>query len=288
VDVTTLQAFVAVADTASFSLAGERLFLTQPAVSKRIAALEAELNMRLFDRLGRRVLLTEAGAMLLPRARRILAELEDSRQALSNLAGQVAGTLSLATSHHIGLHRLPPVLREYAARYPRVQLDLRFMDSELACGAVARGEVELGIVTLPPTEEPTLERRPLWIDDLVAVVGREHPLAERRDALTAAELAGFPAILPGEATFTRRLIDAAFAPESLRVAFSTNYLETIKMLVSVGLGWSLLPENMVDRELMALAVAGVRVQRVLGLVRHPERTPSNAGRALIAVLENTA
>ena len=113
-DLGALDAFVAIADTGSFSAAGERLFLTQPAVSKRIAALEAQLGRRLFDRVGREVALTEAGLALLPRARRILAELDDSRRALGNLDAEVGGRLSLATSHHVGLHRLPPLLRAFS------------------------------------------------------------------------------------------------------------------------------------------------------------------------------
>ncbi|MDQ2694277.1 MAG: LysR family transcriptional regulator, partial [Pseudomonadota bacterium] len=155
-DIANLHAFVVVAQTASFSLTAERLHLTQPAVSKRISALESEWEVRLFDRLGRKVLLTEAGRTLLPRARRILAELEDGRRALANLSGQVAGTLTLATSHHIGLHRLPPVLRAFAARHPQVRMDMRFLDSEEGCAAVARGAVEVAIVTLPPACPPPL------------------------------------------------------------------------------------------------------------------------------------
>ena len=119
-DIAGLRAFIIIAEGGSFSLAAEHLHLTQPAVSKRIAALEAELNVRLFDRLNRTVRLTEAGVLLLPRARRILAEIDDSRRALRNLAGTVTGPLIVATSHHIGLHRLPPVLRTFATRYPQV------------------------------------------------------------------------------------------------------------------------------------------------------------------------
>ncbi|WP_163014523.1 LysR family transcriptional regulator, partial [Pseudomonas viridiflava] len=106
-----LNAFIAIAEIGSFSGAGERLHLTQPAISKRIAGLEQQLNVRLFDRLGREVSLTEAGRALLPRAYQILNVLDDTRRDLTNLTGEISGRLTLATSHHIGLHRLPPVLR---------------------------------------------------------------------------------------------------------------------------------------------------------------------------------
>ncbi len=288
-DIASLNAFVVVAETVSFSLAAERLHLTQPAVSKRVSTLENELGVRLFDRLGRQVLLTEAGRTLLPRARRILQDLEDSRRALSRLSGQVAGPLVLATSHHIGLHRLPPVLRAFAGRYPGVQLDMRFMDSEKACEAIAHGEVELGIVTLPPAPPPSIHAELLWHDPLLVVVNRAHPLAKQRQ-VSPFLLTTYPAILPGEATFTRRIIEHLFTPLglSLRVAFSTNYLETIKMMVSVGLGWSLLPQTMLDGGLVALELEGLSIQRELGTVRHTGRTLSNAAQAMLAILRGQA
>ena len=112
-DLANLNAFIAIAEAGSFSEAGERLHLTQPAVSKRIAGLEQQLNVRLFDRIGREVSLTEAGRALLPRAYQILNVLDDTRRALTNLNGEISSRLTLATSHHIGLHRLPPLLRAF-------------------------------------------------------------------------------------------------------------------------------------------------------------------------------
>ena len=284
-DIAGLQAFVTIADSGSFSLAAGRLHLTQPAVSKRLAALEAELDTRLFDRLGRAVRLTEAGGVLLPRALRILAELDDTRRALRNLSGVVTGPLTLATSHHIGLHRLPPVLRIFSSRYPQVRLDMRFMDSELAGAAVLRGEVDLAVITLPPRLEPPLEVLPLWPDPLIAIASPAHPLAEPI-AVTPERLSQYPAILPSEATFTRRIIEEGLARLGVTplVAFSTNYLETIKMMVAVGLGWSILPRTMRDADLVELNVDGLRLERSLGVVRHTGRTLSNAARAILNIL----
>lgn len=287
-DIASLYAFVAIADNGSFSSAADRLHLTQPAVSKRVATLEEQLNVRLFDRLGRTVRLTEAGAVLLPSARRILAEVDDSRRALRNLSGSVSGSLTLATSHHIGLHRLPPVLRTFTTRYPQVRLDMRFMDSEVACGVVLRGEVELAIVTLPPSVEPPLEMQPLWSDPLVIVAARTHPLTQFTRVMPQ-QLARHSAILPSEATFTRRIFEEQLARlgVTISVAFATNYLETIKMMVAVGLGWSVLPRTMMDRELVELAIAGLGLERTLGVVRHTGHTLSNAAGAMLAILQDS-
>lgn len=285
-DIAALKAFITVAEAGSFSLAAERLFVTQPAVSKRIASLEGELDTRLFDRIGRTVTLTESGRALLPRAQRILVELEDSARAIANLSGKIHGTLRFGTSHHIGLHRLPPALQHFTRRNPQVRLDIRFMDSEAACHAVEQGELELGIVTLPPRPSVSLTTRTIWPDPLGIVVSPDHPLAARR-SVRLSDLAQHPAILPAPTTYTRQIAEQAFRQLGLTldVALSTNYLETIKMLVSVGIGWSLLPLTMLDAQLRKLAAPEIVLQRSLGIVYHRERTLSNAAGALIALLK---
>ena len=288
-DIASLKAFVAVADSGSFSLAAEHLFVTQPAVSKRISALEAELDTRLFDRIGRSVALTQAGQTLLPRARHILLELEDSVRTLSNLSGTVQGTLRFATSHHIGLHRLPPVLKQFVRRYPQVRLDIRFMDSEEACHAVELGELELAVITLPPAASPVLQIDTVWNDPLTLVVAPDHPLASKaRPGL--ADLAAHPAILPSPNTYTRQIAEQTFERLDLHldVALSINYLETIKMLVSVGIGWGLLPVTMLDRQIRAIPMKSLALQRRLGTVFHRERTLSNAADALCRMLARAA
>jgi DNA-binding transcriptional LysR family regulator len=284
-DIAALKAFRAVAESGSFSAAANSLFLTQPAISKRIAALERELQTSLFDRIGHRIILTETGKALLPKARHILDEIEDSRRLVTNLSTQVSGPLRLATSHHIGLHRLPPVLREYSTRYPQVELDIRFMDSEEACTAVANGTLELAVVTLPEETTPPLVCLPVWNDPLHLAAGPEHPLAELR-SITLKQLAGYPAILPESGTITRQIIEQRFHAENLqlKIGMETNYLETIRMLVSVGLGWSVLPEILFNQELIRLPVKGFSLRRQLGIVHHRNKTLANAARAFIDCL----
>ena len=149
-DTQNLKAFLLVAESGSFSQAAELLHLTQPAVSKRIALLEEQLGTGLFDRIGRNISLTEAGHALLPHARAVQSELEAARQSVRDLSGDVAGQLRLATSHHIGLHRLPPVLSEFSKAFAAVHIDIDFMDSEQAYELIMQGKAELAIVTLAP------------------------------------------------------------------------------------------------------------------------------------------
>ncbi len=286
-DVPALQALVAVADNGSFSRASEQLFITQPAISKRIAALEAELDVVLLDRLGRTTRLTEAGENLLVSARRILADIASSREAVRSLSHEVGGRLRLATSHHIGIHRLPPILKAYTQACPQVDLDLLFMDSEHACELVSQGSIELAIVTLPEAPADNLQTRLIWEDPLSIVCSNDHPLVDAK-YVSPKQLATHPAVLPARGTVTRGIVLDAIAPHdvSINTSLETNYLETIKMMVSVGLGWSALPSSMVDNTLTTLPTRGIEMQRVLGSVRLRDRTLGRAATALLDMLPN--
>lgn len=289
-DTHALEVFVAVADANSFSLAAERLHLTQPAVSKRIAALEQQLDCPLFDRIGRRIQLTGAGQALLPRARRILQDVSAAQHAIRDLRGSVSGHLSLAISHHIGLHRIPPVLRTFSQKYPQVRLDIEFMDSEQAYEKIQRGELELAVVTLAPGDTSALHSTLLWPDPLHLVARPDHPLALRTPRSLRA-LCKYPVILPSFSTYTGQLAKAFFDRHQLvlDVAMATHYLETIKAMVATGLGWSVLPGTLIDQQqLVSIDLADFQVQRSLGYVYHQDRSLSNAARAFIQALRDSA
>ncbi|MBM7060865.1 LysR family transcriptional regulator [Pseudomonas sp. UL073] len=285
-DLANLNAFIAIAETGSFSEAAERLHLTQPAVSKRIAGLEQQLKVRLFDRLGREVSLTESGRALLPRAYQILNVLDDTRRALTNLTGEVSGRLTLATSHHIGLHRLPPLLRAFTRAHPQVALDIQFLDSEVAYEEILHGRAELAVITLAPETHTPVLARAVWDDPLDFVAAPEHPLA-RNGSVSLADIASHPAVFPGDHTFTHHIVRGLFEAAGLtpNIAMSTNYLETIKMMVSIGLAWSVLPRTMLDDQVVRLPVSGIQLTRQLGYILHSERTLSNAAKAFMQLLD---
>lgn len=285
-DIQNLQAFIAVFEQQSFSKASESLNLTQPAVSKRIAVLEQDYGTRLFDRIGKSIILTEAGQILLPRARNIIEEIKLSHQSIQGLSGQLRGELKLATSHHIGLHRLPPVLRAFSSAHENVELDLHFMDSEQACEMIENGQLELAIVTLPRSPSKHLLTQLIWHDPLVVVVGKTHALASKKSIRTE-DLIQLPAILPSHETFTRSMIEQQLSLKKMPpIALETNYMETIKMMVSIGLGWGVLPKSMIHNELIEFEIEGVNMSRELGAVFHRNRTLSSASLAMMAVLES--
>ena len=283
-DIHTLNAFIEVARLQSFSKAADVLFVTQPAISKRISALETELGTALFNRINRKVTLTEAGQVLLPRVQNLRNELTDIRRIASNLSSSVAGELVMGTSHHIGLHRLPPILKAFNQYYPEVRLDLRFISSEEACQGVAQGDLELAVITLPSTLPEQLQAQTIWIDPLQIVVSPEHPLAQTPHT-DIATLATYRCVLPSPETYTYQIIAQAFATQqqTLNVYLSTNYLETLKMLVVAGLGWSLLPETLIDKSVVILNTT-LHLQRPLGIITHRKRSLSNAAKQLVKLI----
>mgnify|MGYP006088141571 FL=1 len=280
-----LKAFITVANSGSFSESAEQLHLTQSAISKRIAQLEHQIGKKLFDRIARQVTLTEAGTELLPRAQRILQEYENALQAINDLSGEASGTLRLAISHHLGLHRLPPVLKQFAQQYPKVTLDIEFMDSEKAYEQVLHGQSEVAIITLALESHHNIHSQKIWNDPLRFICAQDHPLA----TLTKPELkdlAEYPIILPGLNTYTGRIIQNLFQQEGipLKAPMSTNYLETISTMVEIGLGWSVLPETLV-RELHVMPFEQVSIERELGYIHHMKRSLSNAAVAFLGMMD---
>ncbi|TDG13697.1 LysR family transcriptional regulator [Seongchinamella unica] len=287
-DIQNLNAFLLVAEAGSFSLAAEKLHLTQPAVSKRVALLEDQLGTELFDRIGRVISLTEAGQALLPHAKAVQQELSQAERSVRDLAGDVAGHLLLATSHHIGLHRLPPVLSSFSRAYPAVNIDIDFMDSEQAYELIVQGKVELAVVTLAPKEEASVISIPVWHDPLDFMIARDHDVLREGGRPSLVSLSRHPAILPGLNTYTGQIIKRLFDEHSLKLQVSlvTNYLETIRMMASVGLGWTILPRSMRDDSLAIIDIPEVKIERTLGLVYHRGRSLSRAARAFIEAVQS--
>jgi|TARA_R110000744_G_scaffold60880_5_gene126021 DNA-binding transcriptional LysR family regulator len=287
IDIAELLTFIKVAETSSFSEAASKLFLTQPAISKRIAALESNLGVRLFDRIGRQVQLTEAGIRLLPKARKMAEDLQDIKRSMTLQMQDVSGELRLSTSHHVGLRRLPKSLKRFQEDFPSAHLEIEFTQSEEAYQDVLKGRAELGIITLSNKENSLIESLPIWSDPLTCVVSKDHPLALSKK-LSLIELAQHACVLPNKNTFTRQIAEQVFGKQGLKpkVRMNTNNLETLAMLVSIGWGWSLLPSTLVDEKLVVLNIADLNVERKLGVIHHKQRTLSRAAIAFIELLKS--
>lgn len=284
-DIQNIRAFLKVVETGSFSQAAKLLFITQPAISKRISTLELSLGSQLFDRLGKTVKLTQAGCALVPGYQRILAEINESERIISALRDNVSGQLQFGTSHHIGLHRLPSILRQYMNSYPEVELDIQFMDSEQAANLILKGSIELALITLPDTIDKALTTIPIWTDPMECIVAKDHILA-KQTLVTNKQLSEHGVLIQSHNTHTRNIIDNALnLNENIKIIMESNYLETIKAMIQNGLGWGVLPKSMIDDSLKKLNVKNVKMERHLGVLLHSTRTLSSPANALLNTLK---
>ncbi|BCU65953.1 hypothetical protein F941_00395 [Acinetobacter bouvetii DSM 14964 = CIP 107468] len=279
------EAFVKVMETGSISLAADQLFITQPAVTKRIHSLEEYFGVKLFESAGRGVQPTHASHSLLPKVKSWLNELGDIHNTLSHEQGQVQGKLKIGTSHHIGLHHLPSHLRNYVQQFPEVTLDVHFVDSEQAHEQVLAGDLELAFLTLPPQLDERLKYVTIWNDPLVFAASPFHPLAQKQN-LSLEDLIQYPSLLPASQTYTSQITLAEFEKQGVKpkITMSNNPLESIRMLVSIGLGWSVLPKTLLNQDLKQLDIP-LEMNRQLGMVWHPARTQSKAAEALVNIMK---
>lgn len=282
------EAFVKVMETSSISIAAEQLFITQPAVTKRIHSLEDYFGVKLFESAGRGIQPTHAAHSLLPRVRSWLNELGEIHHTLSHEQSQVQGRLKIGTSHHIGLHHLAEPLKYFVQQFPHVTLDVHFVDSEQAHEQVLAGELELAFLTLPPFGDDRLNYVTLWHDPLVFVAAPFHPLAQQTE-LRLENLIAYPSLLPAAHTYTSQITLAEFEKKGLKpkITMSNNPLESIRMLVSIGLGWSVLPKTLVNEDLQQLDLK-LNLKRELGMVWHPARIQSKAAEELIKIMKHGA
>ncbi len=292
-DINNLKAFIEVADKRSFSRSAETLSLTQPAVSKRIAALELELSAKLFDRVGRTVHLTEAGRVLLPSARQISAELSRIEDVICNLGNDVSGKLSIGTSEYIGTRHLPEILKPFREQYPNVDLDLHFANSKETLAAIEDGEIEMALCSTPDNGSlaghPKLRSVQIWSEALVIVCSNDHPLVST-SPLTLDVLAKCPAILPPGDSNTRKSIENILHEHNLRtiVSMEVNDFDTMKSMSAIGLGWACLPSFVVDDTLKVLPIDALQIKHSVALVRHQNRTLSRAAQAFLKALPGSS
>jgi len=282
-DIESLMAFITVINEGSFSKAAEALHITQPAVSKRIQNLESRLDAQLFERLQREITLTEAGEALLPHALNILHSYDNAKQAVQDTSGEIHGKLRIVASHHIGLHRLPLILSKFSAACPQVDLQLNFLDSESAYSLLQENAADIAFITIPSTIRDDFETHLIWHDPMSFVCAKNHPLTKEQN-IGPEQLSKHNAILPSQSTLTYRIVAKVFEEHrlSLKANIPTNYLETMKMMASVGMGWTVLPNTMIESDLAVLPVSNPVIERNLGAVSYKKK---HLGKAANAFLE---
>src|SRR5580698_1723328 len=240
-DLHQLRVFQAAINSGGFTRAGEQLHLSQSTVSQHIKMLEEELGCSLFLRVGKRVLVTEAGNVLLQYAERIFRDLKNAEMAVKEMNALKRGTVRLGVGPTTLTYRLPPVLRDYIHRFPQIELIVLSGNTEFLLGALRSQNLDLAIV-MSTAPQSGLNVTALGREELVIVLNAKHPLARQR-TLTPSDLATLRFILYEKNTAMQNLIDRYF--ESLgivaHIAMEVENNEAIKSLVRAGLGASILP-----------------------------------------------
>lgn len=274
--------FLAVAERLNFSRAADALHVAQPAISQQIQALEKELGTKLFDRMGRKVALTQAGQALLPHARRILTAVEAAEQDVRELGALTRGMVSLGAPSTVSSHVLPARLTEFKRLYPGLEVTLREAGTQSLLAMIEKGELDLAIA-VTDVLPGHVEVLPLREETYVLAVNAHHPLAKRR-TVRLADLANEAFILFPEGYKLREVTlnacrQAGFEP---KVALDGGATQSALEFVAAGLGVAIVPQLALGgvKGLRSLKIADQELRRSLGLIWHKQHYLSPAARAL--------
>lgn len=283
-----LRYLVALADERHFTRAAAREHIAQPALSQQIRRLEAELDLALVERTTRRVALTGAGELLVSRARRILAEVDDAQDELAALAGVRAGRLAVGALHTMGPVDLSLLLASFHRNHPAVELTVREQSSEELAEMLRDDVIDLAFLSVTERiQSRGLELHRLVSEELVAVLPTQHALAGR-EGLDLVELAGDPFISFRAGSRPRELLDSSAAAAGFepRIALESNESRRIRSLVSSGLGVAILPRSDAAGPGAAVAVARLvepPLTRDVTLASRARRRQSPAAQAFQAL-----
>jgi DNA-binding transcriptional LysR family regulator len=266
--------FKAVAENSSFTLAGKRLYVAQSAISRKIRLLEEELGEKLFKRVNKRIFLTPAGDTMLRYARRVFQELRNAALEISDLSEMKHGTLRIGSGMTACMYLLPPVIEEFQTKFPHIDIQVVTGTAEMLIPQIREGQIDLGVLTLPVVA-PDLEVTPFTKEEMVLVASPKNRTLAKRRTLRAAELGAYPMIAFSRATSTRALLDQYFERIGVApaIAMESESVATIKPLVRINLGVSLLPLRSVlsearRGELHYVRILDEKIIREIGLVCH--------------------
>jgi DNA-binding transcriptional LysR family regulator len=271
VDLRQLEILRAVAESGSFTGAGQQLHLSQSAVSRQILLLEDELKEQLFLRLGRKVRITPTGTALLELSHRLFQDLEQTRASILESQERVSGSLRLVGGMTVCLYVFPALLKAFRRDHPDVDVKLTPGATPRLIRQLRAGGADLGLLTLP-VDDPALVSVPVMREELLLVTAPQHPLARKR-LITPQDLVRQPFVLFELGSGSRRAIEAFFTREQVapKIVTETENVEIIKALVRVGMGVTIIPYQAVAREVRAgtlfcARIAGQQLVRETGWV----------------------
>ena len=242
-DLRQLEIIRAIADTGSFTAAGEKLHVSQSAISRQILLLEEELGEPVFHRIGRRIRITPAGESLLQLSHRVFQDLQETVSTISEKRDSLSGTIRLVGGMTVCLYVFPTLLAEVRRVHPHLDLKVTVGSAERSIAMLRSGAGDLGMITLP-VEATDLVSVPVLQEELLLITYPAHPLAKKK-SITPADLDRQDFVLFETGSITRRLVEQFFAREGVEpeVIMETENVEIIKAMVRSGLGISIIPSQ---------------------------------------------
>jgi len=285
-DVRDLQIFLSVAKHLNYTRAAEEVNLSQPSVSVRMRELERDLGSKLFEQLGKKVALTEAGQVLVPYATRLIAVMGDARQAIEDLQGMERGLLRIGASTTPGMYLIPQTVAYFKRRHPKIDVHLTVKDTRQIEDGVIRNDFDFGFVGghLAGDEVEVL---PWMTDHLVLVVPSNHNLA-RKKSIKLADLRKERFILREAGSATRATVAHHLKKADLEVetVMEMENPESVKKAVQSGLGIAFISKFAVEtelkaRSLVAINVNGLDINRELKIVYRKDKHLGRAAQTFI-------
>jgi LysR family transcriptional regulator, hydrogen peroxide-inducible genes activator len=280
--------FVAVAETGGFSRAAERCNVAQPSLSQQIIKLEQELGQPLFERLGRKVVLTDTGRMLLPRANAILAELQDIRHGLDQEVDTGQGTLSVGFIPTIAPFVLPLIIHRFRQTLPQAALTVQEDFTDNLIRDLIDGKLDVGIMSLP-IHNKLIKTQELLTEPLLVASSRRYDISART-SIRVKELDDFPFIALSEVHCLGEQVQAFCYQQhvNLQIVCHTAQLSTVQSCIALGLGVSLVPQALALSdpldEIVYRPVSDVVPQRKIVAATHAGRLPSFLAREFIKMV----
>ncbi|MGH7997429.1 MAG: LysR family transcriptional regulator [Opitutaceae bacterium] len=286
-----IRCVLAVADTGNFTRAAERLKISQPSLSQHVLNLEREVSHKLFHRLGRKAVPTEAGKVLIERGRRILFEVEDAGRELSD-ATSLGRRIQVGAIPTLAPYLFPSLIPLIRRKFPNIQVDIREDFRSDLVRAVVEGELDLALTSMP-IDASRVHTEALWREPLQLVVAKDHPLA-RRKQVVAADLADQTFALLGTSSSLTAQVKSFCGIHNFepRIAFRCAQVATVKALVALGAGVSILPQVTRAAEdeatLAYISLADAEPYREIGVVRHILRYQSRGAEQFLGAVREWA
>jgi len=290
-EIRALRTFIAVAETGSFTRAGQRLKISQSAVSQQIRALEENVGTALFTRQARNVLPTQAGDVLLPYARQITSKVDEAAAVVADIEGMGRGRVAIGAGGAICHHVLPQILSEFSSRFAKIEIQVISGFSVDTLRRTLEGSVDLGLMLLPVNDDGVVATE-LGRDELVAIAPPGHGW-QSLERVRARDFVGEQIVVYNRNSQTFRILERFLLEDGVFPKFGMEIsdLEAVKKMVDVGLGVSVVASWAVRREvadgsLIARPLGPSGLYRSWALVRRARETPTAAQRAFMGICKS--